>query len=122
MIVQALHRTTYNAVLGRLLIGYRNQLSLDQKKMSDALGMSQSAWSRIETGETSVTVAQLGRIAQLLNVAPQSIIEEVERAKLKLQSAGVEVMLDKPKKEDMAMALLAGAALGVILVKVLSAK
>lgn len=122
MIVQALHRTTYNAVLGRLLIGYRNQLNLDQKQMSDALGMSQSAWSRIETGETSVTVSQLGRISRLLNVTPQSIIEEVERARTKLQSAGVEVMLDKPKKEDTVMALLAGAALGVILVKVLSSK
>ena len=122
MSFQSLHRTTYNAVLGRLLVRYRNELNLDQKQMANILGMSQSGWSRIETGESSVTVTQLGLIAQLLKRPPQDILAEVEKARMGLEDIGVEVIMDKPNNSDVIFALLAGAALGVLIAKIMSSK
>ena len=54
--------------VARLLIGFRQQHGLTQAQLADALGMKESAVSRLESGEHVPNFATLGRIAEACNV------------------------------------------------------
>jgi ribosome-binding protein aMBF1 (putative translation factor) len=54
--------------VARLLIGFRQQHGLTQAQLAAALGMKESAVSRLESGEHVPNFATLGRIAEGCNV------------------------------------------------------
>ncbi|HEX3467256.1 MAG TPA: helix-turn-helix transcriptional regulator [Candidatus Elarobacter sp.] len=54
--------------VARLLIGYRQQQRLTQAELAAALGMKESAVSRLESGDHVPNIATLGRIAEVCNV------------------------------------------------------
>jgi ribosome-binding protein aMBF1 (putative translation factor) len=54
--------------VARLLIGYRQQHALTQAQLASALGMKESAVSRLESGEHVPNIATLGRIAEVCDV------------------------------------------------------
>lgn len=82
--------------------------------------MSQSNWSRIERGETSVTLGLLNRIAESVGRSPQMIVEDIQEALSGLKHMVIEVLPGKQggKKGDVVLALLAGAALGLLIAQV----
>lgn len=106
--------TTYDAVLGRILAEQRSELKYSQKKMAEHLGLSQSAWSRIETGDNSLSVAQLVQVSRKLNRNPQSFLSEVDNAIIQLNRIGVQVHLEESKPDFVSMAVV-GVALGALI-------
>jgi ribosome-binding protein aMBF1 (putative translation factor) len=54
--------------VARLLIGFRQQHGLTQAQLGAALGMKESAVSRLESGEHVPNFATLGRIAECCSV------------------------------------------------------
>lgn len=52
----------------------RELRGLKQEAMASALGISIKAYSKLESGQTALTTARLGQIAQVLEVEPSEIL------------------------------------------------
>jgi transcriptional regulator with XRE-family HTH domain len=107
--------TTYRAVLGQILARHRAAQGLDQGAFATKLGLSQSAWSRVETGGSNLSVEQLKLAADALQTTPGTILGETEKALAYLQRRGVNVFTSPGDVNGAAMALLGGAALGLLI-------
>ncbi len=99
----------YTALLGRILQYYREQLGLQQIDVAGPLGIMQPAYSRIEKGDTSLTVTQLRIVARTLNMHPSRILDEADQWTHTLRAQGVTVT---DEKEVPKAALLVG--LGIL--------
>ena len=121
MVDASLNQTTYSAVVGRILAMRREQLGLEQVDIARRLGVSQSTWSRLERGETAITVEMLAKVAEALDTAPGHILGEAEQAKNGLAQMGFNVLLNRPQSPGKtALVLLSGAVLGFLIAKVLA--
>jgi len=109
-------KLTYTALLGRILQHHRQRLGLQQSDVADALGILQPAYSRIEKGDTSITVVQLRIVANKLGMAPAQILHEVEQWVQQLRTQGVTVT---DEREVPRAALLIG--LGILAAALLAA-
>lgn len=102
-------KLTYTALLGQVLQFHRQRAGLQQNDVASALGILQPAYSRIEKGDTAMTVAQLRIVARSLGMAPAQILHEVEQWVQQLRIQGVHVT---DEKEVPKAALLIG--LGIL--------
>jgi len=59
--------------------------------MANAMGMSSSGLSRIETGNTAVTVSQLRKVARELRTTASDVVRQAEEMAAKLSAEGVSV-------------------------------
>ena len=100
---------TYAAILGRVLQGHREAAGLNQGQVAAALGISQPAYSKIEQGDTAVTVLQLRQITQVLRIDPGFVMQQCEGWISHLNTQGVTVV---SQKDVTKAALLVG--LGVL--------
>lgn len=72
-------KVTYAAVVGRVIRLRRELQGISLDVMASKLGFdSSSAWSRTETGETSVNVTKLREAALILGVQPGLIIQAAD--------------------------------------------
>jgi transcriptional regulator with XRE-family HTH domain len=109
-------------VLGKVLELQRKSLQWNQEEMAKRLGTSQSAWSRVETGQSNLSVEELAVVAHVLKTRPEDVLRDVQRSLEHLQKRGVMVLIGHPKAEDTTgAALLGAAALGALLVAILAA-
>lgn len=100
----------YSALLGQLIKQLRLSKGIDQLAMAAALGISQSSYSRIESGDTNMNVWQLRGCAEQLGVSPSSLLKRVEVHQVQLQSEGVEIVSEKrsnPTAAIIGLAILA---------------
>ncbi|MGI9345013.1 MAG: helix-turn-helix domain-containing protein [Gammaproteobacteria bacterium] len=115
--------TSYPAVLGSVLARQRKQRGWDQKTLAERLEVSISTWSRIENGESNLSIPQLQKVADILSakgatITSQDILEETDRAVKALEKEGVVVHPEhKPEGWGTAakwagLAILSAAALG----------
>lgn len=121
------NETTYQAVLGRLIIQKRSEKQIDQKDMAKHVGVSRSTWSRIEGGSSALNMDQLTRVANKLGMPLGELMLEADRIVEQLIKQGVTVHHSrdqvKSKKESMAtVAFLGGAVLGGIVTALLASK
>ncbi len=100
---------TYTAVVGGVVERLRGQRGLTQSQIGDALGIGQSAYSRLESGDTAMTIAQLRAIAEHLATSPGGILREADALTDRLRAQGVEI---KNEKEVSTGAILIG--LGIL--------
>lgn len=100
---------TYGALIGKIVLHHRKLRGIDQAAVAAALGVTQSAYSKLELGQTSMTVTQLRMIAESLGLAPQDLLGEVEMHATHLRAQGVEV---KNEREVSPAGLLVG--LGIL--------
>ena len=107
--------TTYRALVGRLLAIQREAIGLDQGALAKKLNMSQSAWSRIETGQSNLSVDQLSLVAQALKTRPEAILKQAEGARTQLLRRGVKVLSAADEAENAGLFILGAAALGALL-------
>lgn len=114
--------TSYPAIIGRIIEFKRKQQGLDQQALADQLDITQSAWSRIERGQSGVSMPQLVRISEILNTKPYKIIEEADHAADSLNAQGVKVHSNIITKSDQAIAFLGLAALGALVAAILMKK
>ena len=116
-------RTTYPAIVGQVLANRRSALKVKQAKMAKALNVGQSAWSRVETGQTALNIEQLRTIALELKSTPDDLLAEADRVEKYLRGRGMNVVPhEEGKQSDLATALIVGAALGLLLATVFSRK
>ena len=109
--------TSYSSILGQMIVQTRTQRALNQAEIASALGITQTAWSRIERGTTSITAEQLRNVAKLLECEPFEIMREADAAAKVVQDNGVALV--PPKDYDdlvkNGVMILIGAALGAAL-------
>ena len=71
-------KPSYAGIVGGLVRLYRQTNSIDLPTMAAAMGMSASGWSRVETGDTTMTVVQLRKAAAFLKVDGSHILRQAD--------------------------------------------
>lgn len=104
---------TFSQVLGRVIALRRQQVSLNQAQMAASLGLSQSAYSRLERGSTPFSTVQLQKAARCLGVQPSDLLRHAEASVQRLAAQGVRILDEAPAAQDQNEALL-WVALGVV--------
>jgi transcriptional regulator with XRE-family HTH domain len=66
-------------------------MGLHQSQIADAIGLSRSAYSRIESGDTSMTLSQLRPVARVLGLAPSQLLTEADHYAAQLEVSGVSI-------------------------------
>ena len=118
--------TTYQAIVGTILINMRQQLHIEQSLVAKRVGVTPSTWSRVERGESALTVTQLAKAAEAFRVKPSVILSSTEQAREQLEKQGMTVKYDKIIKQQGELQdgskaeigvgyAVAGAALGALL-------
>lgn len=106
--------TTYPAIVGKVLTDLRSQQNVPQKDMANAVGITQATWSRIESGQTSVTLEHLRSAAQALNLSPSHILAIADQTEMEASFQGISIVETKTAPElHPGIVLLFGAALGI---------
>jgi transcriptional regulator with XRE-family HTH domain len=83
--------TTYPAIVGGVLGQLRQQNSMRQEELADALGITQSTLSRIEKGDSSVNVEHLRLAAHKLGLTPGTILNFADQAEANMSNQGIAV-------------------------------
>lgn len=86
---------TYGAIVGRVIENDRRGAGVDQGTIAKALRISQSAYSRLEQGQSAMTLAQLRTVAEVLGRTPGDILREADALTSRLRSQGVEISEEK---------------------------
>lgn len=98
----------YNTLVGKAIEELRAKLGVTQAAMAAALEVGQSAYSKLESGQTAMTLAQLRLIAVHLHCEPHEILKKADALASQLENSGVEV---PARKDDNKAALLIGLGL-----------
>ena len=114
--------TSYSGILGATLAHKRKSRKWDQRKIADETGINRSSWSRIENGEVVPDAVQLQKIAKAFGTTSAQILEEVDETQKRMEEEDVTVHTEKKSSNSGLGAFLLGAALGVLITKVLSGK
>ncbi|KFX76725.1 helix-turn-helix domain-containing protein [Ralstonia solanacearum] len=86
---------TYPALVGKLLAQRREEIGRKQGEVAVAVGMSQSAYSRLESGESVLNLSQLRNVCAELGTAPAQVLRNAEQCELQLRKQGVDVIAEK---------------------------
>jgi len=101
---------SYATLVGRIVEHHRRQAQMHQEAMARALGISQSAYSRLEQGQSAMSVTQLRLIADHLGTTPDFLLQHTRQYADQLRAQGV-VITDN-KQESPAGGVL--IALGIL--------
>ncbi len=100
---------TYTAVVGGVIERLRTQRGMNQNMVAAALGIGQPAYSKLENGESTMSIAQLRVVAERLGTSPWMVLREADMLTQQLLAQGVEI---KNEKEASTGAILIG--LGIL--------
>lgn len=89
--------TTYPAIVGGVLAQIRNKNGLRQEELAQALRITQATLSRIEKGQSSVTVEHLRLAAERLGITPALILNYADQTEINMQAQGIIVT---PTRDD----------------------
>lgn len=81
----------YPVLVGQVIQAHRNQRGFHQNQVATAIGLSRSAYSRIESGDTSMTLSQLRPVARSLGLSPSQLLVEADNYALQLEASGVSI-------------------------------
>jgi transcriptional regulator with XRE-family HTH domain len=89
--------TTYQSVLGAIISSTRanSGRNITQSEIAEQLGITVSTWSRIERGESSLSLEQLVKVATFLQVPLSALFKFVEERIEELREQGVSVAVSK---------------------------
>jgi transcriptional regulator with XRE-family HTH domain len=104
----------YTALIGGVIQQQRKWLDLQQGHAAIQLGLSQSAYSRIESGDTAISVTQLRRIAALLQTTAPEILTRADQIAQQLAAQGAQITHEK--KDNSAAILIGLGLLAAVLV------
>jgi len=88
-------KIAYAALVGRVIEHYRLKAGVNQGQIAHALGITQSAYSRLEQGQSAMNVVQLNAVATQLRMTPAQLLQDAERYVAHLRAQGVEITNDK---------------------------
>lgn len=103
----------YSALVGQVIKQARVGQGGQQLDMANMLGLSQSAYSRLESGDSMFSVWQMRECAKLLNMAPSEVLRRVELLEQQLSAQNVPIV--EAKKANPAGALVGVALLLALL-------
>jgi len=83
--------TTSRTVFGAVVVARRAKLDLKRAEICKATGISQATMSRIERGETSVSLDDIIAISSAFVVLPSSLLVECEQTERLLDAFGIRV-------------------------------
>lgn len=122
-------QTTYSAVLGVVLANLRKAGFIEQGDMAERMGLSQASYSRLEGGKSAFSVDQMFQAAIALDLSAEELNQRLNNTISRLQANGVLVVPQlrgstiQARGEGAGMGhVLAGAALGALLIGLLSKK
>jgi len=121
-------QTSYSAVLGVVLSNLRKRVGMEQGDMAARMGLSQASYSRLESGKSTFSMDQMYQAAEALGISGPELVQQLENTTANLRLNGVEVVpqvrgnTTLGRKDDRGAALVAGAALGALLIGILSNK
>jgi transcriptional regulator with XRE-family HTH domain len=102
--------TSYGQIVGQVIRGRREIQGINLLTMAESVALATpSGWSRVETGDTSMTLAQLRKAARKLGMEPAAIVRQADILATQLEASGVVVHDDKPK--NLGKWLLGGAGI-----------
>jgi len=104
--------TTTGAVLGAVLANLRGAADLKQSDLADAVGVGPSTWSRIEKGESGLSIDQLRLVARALGYTPGQILEMAEAAESEATKKGIQV---QPLGTSIASIGVSGVSIGAVI-------
>jgi len=115
--------TTYPAIVGRILVSLRKDAGIGQDQLAEAIGITQSTLSRVERGESALTVEQLALVAKKLNDKASNILVMADDAVEELNAQGINVQYERARSGvDTGLVLIGVAALGALLATVFAKK
>lgn len=122
-------QTTYSAVLGVVLANLRRRLGVEQSDMANRMGLSQASYSRLEGGKSSFSVDQMFQATAALGISGDELNQQLDGTIIQLQANGIDVVpqlrgnTTQAKEGGVGVGhILAGAALGALLIGLLSKK
>ncbi|MEL0623796.1 helix-turn-helix transcriptional regulator [Marinomonas arenicola] len=128
----SIQKVTYSAILGVVLSNLRKQQSIEQGTMAENMGLSQASYSRLEAGKSAFSIDQMYQAADALNIGTLKVVEEIEKYKRNLEVSGIRVepqirgnttqATQEPAKDNDAVKVLAGAALGAVIMAILASR
>ncbi|WP_421704816.1 helix-turn-helix domain-containing protein [Aliiroseovarius sp.] len=106
-----------DAVFGQLLAGVRKRRGLDQEALAARIGMSRTALSRLERGDSSANLPTIIKLSDALGFQSVSdLMAEYEAAECSIRERGVNVVgKDEAKGDGALLALVGVAALAALL-------
>lgn len=104
----------YGALLGRVICHYRERLGIHQHQIATALGISQSAYSRLEKGQSAMSVTQLRVIASQLGIPPARVLDDVDRYAQALRHQGALITDDKQQSSSAGLLVALGLLTAVL--------
>jgi transcriptional regulator with XRE-family HTH domain len=107
--------TSYPSIVGGVIAQIRNQKGLRQEDLAQRLGVTQTTLSRIESGQSGISVGHLRLAAHHLGVAPNQILYHADHNEKLLQAQGMKVTVTRDNNLPPAAIFLAGAALAALL-------
>jgi len=111
--------TTYSAVIGGVIKQLRDSSSINQGAMAEAMGVSQAAWSKLESGKSTLTTAQLAKAADVLKIEANKIIQYADQTVADFKANEISVSYDNKEAESMGLMLLGAAAIGVLVAAII---
>lgn len=111
----------YNMLIGKILQRRRELIGKSQSEIAETAGLTQSAYSRIESGQTALTLSSLHVIAGALGLSSDKVVNEVDLLAERLKLQGVLVPVEKPENSDNTKAALL-IGLGILLMILAKAK
>ncbi|KPU84701.1 hypothetical protein JI58_02285 [Marinosulfonomonas sp. PRT-SC04] len=101
--------THIGAIYGRVIAVNRKKLGIDQAELGKLVSMKQPAISRLERGETRLTIYDAENIAYALGMSWSELIQKIEKAKRAMWRAHVRILLDHVVQANPIAALDAAA-------------
>lgn len=114
--------TTYSALIGNVIRQLRAERSVSQGEMAKLMGVSQAAWSKLESGKATLSTAQLAKAADFLEVPANQIMRYADEAVKRAESEGLTITYDLKEAEDTGLMLLGAAAIGAIIALIVFSK
>ena len=111
--------STYTAIIGSVIKKLRENKSISQLKMAENMGITQAAWSKLETGKSSLSIAQIAKIADILGVKTSKITEYADQVSNDLKNEGQTVAYDHKEATNHGLALLGTAAIATVVAFIL---
>lgn len=87
---------TYSSLVGKILAREREQRHIKQGDLALAVGLSQSAYSRLESGESILNLSQLRNACTQLGLSPAAILSAADECESELRDQNVAVISEKP--------------------------
>jgi transcriptional regulator with XRE-family HTH domain len=86
---------SYATLVGRIVEHHRTHSHIHQEAMAQVLGISQSAYSRLEQGQSAMSVTQLRMIAEKLGTTPDFLLQHTAQYANQLRAQKVAITDEK---------------------------